>query len=238
MFCTACGHQNETNAKFCLSCGKPLSVINKQVLNNSPQASPKDLEPGRGGLILTLGILSLVLLGPILGIPAWIMGHRDLKKIRAGIIAISQQSSTNSGRILGIIGTFVSPFIIIVGIAVAVGITMFRTNAVSANRDALVVDMTNIAARAQQFYRRPVSMGGGGGVFDDSKGGDYMFHSAFTLSDREKSNPNGTYSVTVTAQQVIITGIGTEISDDGSGEPVTVTMTVNPDSIAHTIIVH
>ncbi len=33
--------------------------------------------------------------------------------------------------------------VIIVGIAVAVGITMFKTNAVSANRDALIGDMPN-----------------------------------------------------------------------------------------------
>ena len=39
-------------------------------------------EAGRGGLILTLGILSIVLLGFFLGIPAWVMGNRDLKKIR------------------------------------------------------------------------------------------------------------------------------------------------------------
>jgi hypothetical protein len=103
-------------------------------------------EPGRGTLILTLGILSLLLLGPILGIPAWVLGNRDLKKIRAGLIASSQKGLTRSGMILGIISTVVIPFIFVV----AVGITIFFDSAISANRDALTNDVVNLASRAQQ----------------------------------------------------------------------------------------
>jgi len=55
--------------------------------------------------------------------------------------------------------------VIVVGIAVAVGITMFQDNAVSANRDAVTNDLVNLAARAQQFYRRPTALGGGQGSF-------------------------------------------------------------------------
>lgn len=36
-------------------------------------------ESGRGTLILAFVIISIILLVPILGIPAWIMGHNDLK---------------------------------------------------------------------------------------------------------------------------------------------------------------
>jgi len=42
---------------------------------------------------------------------------------------------------------------------VAVGITMFSDSAVNANRDAMVNDLVNLASRAQQFYRRPSSLG-------------------------------------------------------------------------------
>jgi len=125
--------------------------------------------------------------------------------------------------------------VIIVGIAVAVGITMFKTNAVSANRDALIGDMTNLAARAQQFYRRPVSLGGGGGVFDASKGAA----AAFALTGKESSNPNGTYSIpTPGAQRITLEGLGTEISDDGSGLAVKVQMIVDPDSIFQTKVIN
>ena len=55
--------------------------------------------------------------------------------------------------------------VIVVGIAVAVGITMFTDNAVNANRDAVTNDLVNLAARAQQYYRRPTALGGGGNSF-------------------------------------------------------------------------
>jgi hypothetical protein len=58
--------------------------------------------------------------------------------------------------------------VIVVGIAVAVGITMFSDSAINANRDAMVNDLVNLASRAQQFYRRPSSLGGGGNSFAGS----------------------------------------------------------------------
>jgi hypothetical protein len=112
--------------------------------------------------------------------------------------------------------------VIIVGIAVAVGITMFKTNAVSANRDALVNDLTNLAARAQQYYRRPTSLGGGGQSF-----------TGFVLSAREVKNPNMSADVapTVTATRVTFLATGTEMGDNGL---VQVQMEVDPDSIFST----
>jgi hypothetical protein len=56
--------------------------------------------------------------------------------------------------------------VIIVGIAIAVGLQLFQAGSVGANQDAIVNDVMNIAAHADQFRIRPVSMGGGGGVFD------------------------------------------------------------------------
>jgi hypothetical protein len=62
------------------------------------------MKPHRGTLILVLGILSLVLCAP-LGVAAWIMGNGDLKEIDAGTMDPSGRSTTNAGRICGIIGT-------------------------------------------------------------------------------------------------------------------------------------
>jgi hypothetical protein len=183
MYCSSCGNQNESNAKFCLSCGKPLSSSEQQTMNTPLSKPLKALEPGRGGLILTFGILSLALLGPILGIPAWVMGHRDMKKINAGIIAISQKGLTKSGMICGIIGTFFSPFmIIIVGIAIAVGLSLFSAQSIQSNKDAMINDLNNIAANAYQYKIRPESMGGGGNSF-----------SGFKLPSKMVSNDNAKY---------------------------------------------
>ncbi|MCK4357538.1 MAG: hypothetical protein KAW92_02105 [Candidatus Cloacimonetes bacterium] len=52
--------------------------------------------------------------------------------------------------------------IIIVGAAVAVGITMFGKQSSSANIDALKADLMNIAANSMSFYKTPAGMAGGG----------------------------------------------------------------------------
>ena len=44
--------------------------------------------------------------------------------------------------------------VIIVGIAIAVGISMFKSNAQSSNRDQVINDLNNLAAKAQQYYRK------------------------------------------------------------------------------------
>jgi hypothetical protein len=55
--------------------------------------------------------------------------------------------------------------VIIVGIAIAVGLQLFQAGSIGANSDAVQNDVMNIAAHADQYRIRPVSMGGGGGEF-------------------------------------------------------------------------
>jgi len=149
-------------------------------------------EQGRGELVLALGILSILLFGPVLGIPAWVMGQHDLKKIKTGAIAISQRGLTRSGMILGIIGTFVSVLtIIVVGMAISTGISMFKSNAMITNRDDMLNDLNNLAAKAQQYYRKPASMGGGGGTFQ-----------GFVLSQMDAENGNGVYWYDASAPKI------------------------------------
>lgn len=62
---------------------------------------------------------------------------------------------------------FIVLSVIIVGVAVAVGITQFGENATEANKNALELDCQQIIARAQQWYRKPVELGGGGSTFTD-----------------------------------------------------------------------
>jgi predicted Zn finger-like uncharacterized protein len=73
----------------------------------SRRRSREGMEPHRGTLILVLGILSLVGLGILAGIPAWIMGNADMKKIRAGEMDPEGESNTNIGRILGMVSTII-----------------------------------------------------------------------------------------------------------------------------------
>ncbi len=55
--------------------------------------------------------------------------------------------------------------VIVVGIAVVVGINLFNANAETSTQDSIVSQGTNIGALAQQYYKKPVSMGGGGNSF-------------------------------------------------------------------------
>lgn len=116
--------------------------------------------------------------------------------------------------------------VIVVGIAVAVGITMFQDNAVSANRDAVTNDLVNLAARAQQYYRRPTALGGGQGSFASI---------ALSQLTSKPSNANGSYALSSpTATSVTLTGTGVENGNDGA-TPVEVEMIVYADSMTTTV---
>jgi hypothetical protein len=109
--------------------------------------------------------------------------------------------------------------VIIVGIAVVVGINLFNANAEESNKDGIVSDATNLGAMAQQFYKKPLSMGGGSNTF-----------TGWTIPTNLASTANGTYSEAVAAQQVVITG--TPLNPDYTW---TVTTTVTPLDITTTI---
>ena len=109
--------------------------------------------------------------------------------------------------------------VIVVGIAVVVGINLFNANATSANRDGVISDLNDLGAMAQQYYKKPTSMGGGGNTF-----------TGWTIPTGLDSTANGTYSATVAAQTVTITGTGTELGNDGSN-PVQAQASVGPNTI-------
>ena len=62
------------------------------------------MKPHRGTLILVLGILGIVICGP-LGVVAWILGNSDLKEIDAGAMDPEGRSLTQAGKICGIIAS-------------------------------------------------------------------------------------------------------------------------------------
>ncbi|MGA7719874.1 MAG: hypothetical protein WCA84_01725 [Ignavibacteriaceae bacterium] len=91
--------------------------------------------------------------------------------------------------------------VIIVGIAIVVGINLFNANSISSNRDAVISDLNNLAALAHQFYAKPTAMAGGGNTY-----------TGFTIPSTLASNANGTYTASVAAQAITITGVGTQTS--------------------------
>ncbi|OGU33038.1 MAG: hypothetical protein A2057_00215 [Ignavibacteria bacterium GWA2_35_9] len=108
--------------------------------------------------------------------------------------------------------------VIVVGIAVVVGINLFNANAVSSNRDGVVSDLNNLGAMAQQYYKKPGSMGGGGNTF-----------TGWTIPTQLDTTANGNYAPSVSAQTITIQGYGTEKND--AGTTIQHTATVSPTSI-------
>ena len=112
--------------------------------------------------------------------------------------------------------------VIIVGIAVAVGITMFQDNAISANKDAVINDLIQISAKAQQYFRKPTSMGGGGNK--------YVGLSVIStlVSPTFSDNDNGRYSVSTAGVDTLVAFKGTGKSQNSDGTFPQIIMTVSP----------
>jgi len=95
--------------------------------------------------------------------------------------------------------------VIIVGLAITIGINLFNSNAESSNRDAVVNDLNNLGSLARKYYISTISLGGGNQSFN-----------GWNIPDNLASNGNGSFSVTVSDQQVIISGLGIQTGKDGS----------------------
>jgi hypothetical protein len=102
--------------------------------------------------------------------------------------------------------------VIIVGIAIAVGLSLFSAQSVQSNRDAIINDLNNLAAQAYQFRIRPVSMGGGQG--------DYT---TFAIPSKMRTNENATYSSSPSQNSIVFTAV----SAQNSSNSVTVTIDSN-----------
>ncbi|MBI3578341.1 MAG: hypothetical protein HY276_06095 [Ignavibacteriales bacterium] len=101
--------------------------------------------------------------------------------------------------------------VIIVGIAIAVGLSLFSAQSIQSNRDAIINDLNNLAAQAYQYRIRPSSMGGGQGKYD-----------GFTIPSKMSANENAKYAATVTTDAITVVAT--------SAQNTTNTVTVKIDS--------
>ncbi len=82
--------------------------------------------------------------------------------------------------------------VIIVGIAIAVGITMFGAMSISSNKDAIINDLNNLAANAYQYKIRPSTMGGGNSAYTN-----------YIIPQKLQTNSNASYTTTAVAAKSI-----------------------------------
>jgi hypothetical protein len=105
--------------------------------------------------------------------------------------------------------------IILVGLALYVGITLFRANAIEAKRNNLTNELVNLAALAQQHYLRPQSLGGGNKSFIGWK-----------IPTELVVTSSGHFTATVSNSSVELLGTGNEVVT--GNDTVKVKLTVTP----------
>ena len=113
--------------------------------------------------------------------------------------------------------------IIIVGIAIAISIQLFRQNAIDSKRDILMNECSNIASIAIGYYKRPTSFGGGSKSF-----------AGWSIPAELRSTVNGSYTAVVYRDSVVITGTGTEVVT--GTDSIQVKTTVTSDAYKTVII--
>lgn len=125
--------------------------------------------------------------------------------------------------------------VIIVGAAIAVGITMFNNQSYSANKSAIAADAQNFASQVVQYYKTPASQGGAGGDMSKMTAeniGTFIGWGAVENSTDPSTltNENGTYiisEINTTDKTVKITGFGKEVK--GGKKPKIVTTITFPE---------
>ncbi len=124
--------------------------------------------------------------------------------------------------------------VIVVGIAVVVGINLFNANAETSTQDSLVSQGTNLGAMAQQYYKKPVAMGGGGNSFTTANGG-IGFETFFNnLPPNLKVSSDADWTkVTVDVADTAVILTATPIDDSYKW---TVQTTVYPSTILSTVV--
>lgn len=105
--------------------------------------------------------------------------------------------------------------VIIVGAAVAVGIQMFDTQATNSQRTAIAADIQNFGAQVLAFNRTPTSMGGGKGAENLAAVKDNLSQYLGFGDDKEHSNVNAKYTLTVATNVATITGVQDKITATG-----------------------
>jgi hypothetical protein len=115
--------------------------------------------------------------------------------------------------------------VIVVGAAIAIGFVLMSDQSSSTNRDNLSADLVSIGVRAQSYYRKPASYGGG----------EHSFV-GFTIDKilRDTATANGSFSLVGSPAgqgPVRIHATGRNTGNDQIN-PLKIEMLVYPDTIS------
>lgn len=105
--------------------------------------------------------------------------------------------------------------VIIIGLSVVVGLTMFTQQMTNINRQSIISDMNIFAGVANAYYKSPANYGGGNRVWDVDKMGVWFGYN-YDATNNSISNDNGTYIFSADGDVLTVVGTGTQIGNDGS----------------------
>jgi hypothetical protein len=118
--------------------------------------------------------------------------------------------------------------VIIVGVAIAVGITMFNNQAYNSNQQAVAGELQNYGSQAVQYWKTPISQGGAGQTANVPTTALISAFIGFNTGDT-LTTENGVYKVNAYDQankRVTLIGIG---NNNRAGKYPMCTTTVNLD---------
>jgi hypothetical protein len=107
--------------------------------------------------------------------------------------------------------------VLLVGVAIFVGISMFEANTIENTRNAIISDLNGFASRAHAYYWKSTSQGGGNKSF-----AGVTLHVIFPMAE----NQNATYYMESTsADQCVIMGVGKVVASNGDSIRVRIRIT-------------
>ena len=105
----------------------------------------------------------------------------------------------------------------LIGIAIYVGVSIFSANTVEDTRNAIIVDLQNFAAQANAYYWKPTSQGGGGKSFSN-----ISMSQVYPMAE----NVNAKYYIeSAAADQCVIDGVGKVVTTNGDSIRVRIRVT-------------
>lgn len=107
--------------------------------------------------------------------------------------------------------------VLLVGVAIFVGISMFEANAIENTRNAIIADLNAFASRAHAYFWKPTTQGGGNKSFVGVTMG-----MIFPMGE----NANASYSLeSAAADNCVIMGVGKIVSSNGDSIRVRIRIT-------------
>lgn len=112
--------------------------------------------------------------------------------------------------------------VLIVGLAIYVGLTMFGSNAENNTRNSMIHDLTNFGASAQSYYVKIQALGGGRGTFTGMSPGSIGL----------KDNENARYFIqTADKDLCVIVGMGRIVASNDDSVQVRIKITPQRNTI-------